>query len=98
MSTMQTKTGAIPFPRTVDEWVGRGYSQDQALHKVRADVFGHDYKLNPKTNQPIEQGRGAPGRETQQHRAALERARDFRRPSSGWGPGLEGSFDPKKGN
>jgi hypothetical protein len=37
------------------------------------NTFGHDVKFDRHGN-PIEQGRGAPGRETPQHFAALEKS------------------------
>jgi hypothetical protein len=93
----QGKDGGVPFPRTTDEWLAKGYSPEQAQHKMRQDVFGHDYQTDAKGN-PIETGRGSASQPTAQHKEALERAAGARaaaRSRIGFSPSLEGAFNPK---
>jgi hypothetical protein len=93
-STMfQSRTGSVPHPRTANEWMEKGYSPDQAEHKIRQDVFGHDYKVDAKGN-PIEQGKGSAAQQTLQHKQSLERIAAARR-SVGY-TGAE-AYDPRKG-
>lgn len=100
MTTLfQGKSGGVPFPRNVNEWIEKGYSPEAATHKVRQDVFGHDYKVDAKGN-PIENGRGSAQQQTAQHTEALERtagARAAMRSKVGYSPSLEGAFDPRAG-
>ena len=100
MTTLcQAKSGGVPFPRNVAEWQEKGLSPEQATHKVRADVFGHDYKVDGKGN-PIETGIGSAQQQTAQHKQALERiagARAAARNKVGYSATLEGAFDPRAG-
>jgi hypothetical protein len=73
MALFQGKNGGVPFPRNEQEWMEKGLSPEAAQHKLRADVFGHDYKVDGKGN-PIETGIGSAMQSTAQHKAALERS------------------------
>lgn len=80
-------------PRTVKDFMTLGMSRDHAEHRVRQDVFGHDYKTDAKGS-PIEQGLGSAQNQTSQHKAAL--AREQRATASvGYHPGLENAYDPR---
>ncbi len=91
MSDPNNRTFTVP--RTVNDFMAMGMSSEQAQHKVRQDVFGHDYKTDAKGN-PIEQGLGSALNPTSQHKAALAREQ---RPSAsvGYHPGLEHAYDPR---
>jgi hypothetical protein len=94
----QGKGGSVPFPRNVNEWMEKGLSPEQAEHKVRQDVFGHDYQVDAK-GAPIERGKGSASQTTAQHQEALERsaaARAAMRSKIGYSRALEGAFDPKE--
>jgi hypothetical protein len=108
MALFQGKNGGVPFPRTENEWIEKKMSQGisfedaqkEAQHKLRQDVFGHDFKVDAKGN-PIENGKGSALQSTAQHQQALERsagARAAMRSKVGFTPALAGTFDPKKGN
>lgn len=93
----QGKNGGMPFPRNATEWMEKGYSSEAATHKVRQDVFGHDYKVDAR-GKPIETGIGSAHQQTPQHRGALEKtagARAAMRSKVGYSPALEGTFDPR---
>jgi hypothetical protein len=103
----QGKNGGAPFPRTESEWIEKKMSQGvsfedaqkDAQHKLRQDVFGHDYKVDAKGN-PIENGKGSAAQSTAQHQQALERsagARAAMRSKVGYTPALAGTFDPRTG-
>lgn len=97
MSGFQSKNGTVPFPRSAGEWEAKGLSPADAEHKMRQDVFGHDYTTD-KSGAPIERGKGSAAQPTAQHLMAksigedAERSRQMR---MGWHPGLEQSFNPK---
>lgn len=102
----QGKDGGLPFPRTEQEWIDKkmsqGFSfesaQKEAQHKIRQDVFGHDYALDARGT-PIEKGIGSSQQLTVQHKQALERAAGARaamRSKVGYTPKLKGTFDPRK--
>jgi hypothetical protein len=101
MTTLfQGKSGGVPFPRNVAEWQEKGLSPEQAQHKTRQDVFGHDYKVDGKGN-PIETGIGSAQQQTAQHKQALERiagARAAMRSKIGFTSAVAGAFDPRTGN
>lgn len=89
--------GTVPFPRNVNEWMAKGMTQEAAEHKMRQDVFGHDYKTDAKGN-PIETGKGSASQQTAQHlqaKAISDDAEIARRMRTGWHPGLEHAFDPR---
>lgn len=90
------KDGGVCFPRNASEWMQKGFSPEHAEHKMRQDVFGHDYQTDAKGD-PIETGIGSAAQQTRQHKEALERARS-RRSGVGYSPALEGAFDPRKGH
>jgi hypothetical protein len=102
----QTKNGKTPFPRTEGEIIqnammdGLPYEQavEKAKHKMRQEVFGHDFKTDAKGN-PIEVGLGSKHQQTRQHEMALQKAEGARAAmrskvgyTSAVGPG---AFDPK---
>jgi hypothetical protein len=93
-TAFQSKGGGAPFPRSANEWMEKGMPADQAEHRMRQEVFGHDYKVDAKGN-PIETGKGSAAQVTLHHKQALERIANARR-SVGFS-GAE-TFDPKKGN
>ena len=96
----QGKSGGVPFPRNVTEWMEKGLSPEQATHKMRNDVFGHNYQLDAK-GEPIERGIGSAHQQTTQHKQALERsagARAAMRSKIGYTSAVAGAFDPRTGN
>jgi hypothetical protein len=103
----QTKNGKLPFPRTEDELInnammdGASYEQaaEKAKHKMRQEVFGHDFKTDAKGN-PIEVGLGSKHQQTRQHEMALQKAEGARaamKSKIGYTPALAGTFDPRAG-
>jgi hypothetical protein len=97
MVEFSSKAGK-PFPRNVGEWMDKGYSQEQAEHKVAQDVFGNDYQKD-KAGNPIERGKGSASQPTAQHQQALAIAQDAemaRKMRMGWHPGLEQAFNPRE--
>jgi hypothetical protein len=107
MALFQGKNGGVPFPRTESEWIEKKMSQGHSLedasgfavHKIRQDVFGHDYQLD-KAGNPIETGRGSAQQQTHQHKAALERsagARAAMRSKIGYTSAVADTFDPRAG-
>lgn len=97
MATFQGKNGGAPYPRTEAEWMEKGYSPEQAAHKMRQDVFGHDYQTDAKGN-PIERGKGSIHQPTAQHQQALaisQEAEARRAMTMGWHPGLINAFNPQ---
>src|SRR5882724_4620676 len=79
MALFQGKNGGAPFPRTEGEWIEKKMSQGvdyetaqkDATHKMRSDVFGHDYQIDRSGN-PIERGKGSAAQPTAQHQQALQ--------------------------
>jgi hypothetical protein len=61
----------------LSEWVAAGRSEEaffaEYAEVLRKNVFGHDYKVDPKTNLPLEQGLGSPQNETLNSVQAYER-------------------------
>jgi hypothetical protein len=49
---------------------GALYTREEAEHKVRQLVFGHDYLIGAD-GQPVEQGKGSPSQQTSQHKIAV---------------------------
>ena len=97
MALFQGKNGGVPFPRNVTEWMEKGLSPEAAQHKLRADVFGHDYKVDGKGN-PIETGIGSALNSTPQHQESLEKAAGARaamRSKIGYSSAVAGAFDPR---
>ncbi len=93
----QSTRGGAPFPRSANEWMEKGMPADQAEHRMRQEVFGHDHKTDAKGN-PIEQGKGSAAQPTAQHLQAKQIGEDAaaqRGMRQGWNPGLEGAFDPR---
>jgi hypothetical protein len=43
MAQFKKKDGGVPFPRTMQEWVDKGLSPGEALHRTTQDVFGKDF-------------------------------------------------------
>jgi hypothetical protein len=90
--------GGECFPRNTKEWVEKGYSADQAEHKIRQDVFGHDFRVDTM-GKPIEQGIGSERNQTTQHRQALQTAaaaRSAMHSRVGYTPTLVDAFDPRE--
>lgn len=97
-------SGGVPFPRSAEEWLpklnpatGTYFTPAEAEHKMRQDVFGQDYTTDAK-GAPIERGKGSALQQTQQHLQALDNSREAERARAmrlGWGPHLEGAFDPR---
>jgi hypothetical protein len=94
MEPFRSKSGRIPFPRTKQEWEESGLSPQQAEHKLRCDVFGHDYTTDRSGN-PVEKGKGSAAQQTAQSKMAYERAHPSKRPSVGYSGGEQ--FNPKAG-
>ena len=93
----ESAKGGVPFPRSANDWIEKGYSPDQAEHKMRQDVFGHDYQTD-KSGNPIEKGKGSAAQPTPQHQQELARSQEAeiaRKMRMGWHPGLEQAFNPK---
>ena len=57
---------------TIAELLAQGMSLQEAEHEMRNRVFGAGYRTD-RNGKPIERGIGAPGNETEQHFAALEK-------------------------
>jgi hypothetical protein len=64
--------GLTPSPTEFASWSPEERAENR--RKAATNVFGADHKVDPKTGQPIEQGIGSPGRETENHFKALEKA------------------------
>lgn len=105
MANFENKNGGAPFPRTEAEWTEKGLArgmelrdaQREATHKMRQDVFGHDYQID-RAGAPIERGRGSISNQTPQHLQAKQLADDAigrLRAKQGWTSALEGAFDPR---
>jgi hypothetical protein len=97
MATFESSKGGVPFPRTSNEWMAKGYTPEQAEHRMRQDVFGHDYQTDAKGN-PIERGKGSAAQPTAQHQMELVRSQEAeiaRKMRLGWHPGMEHAFDPR---
>lgn len=59
-------------PMTVAEWMEKGLSHKDAVHKVNQKVFGDNYKRDSRGH-PIEQGVGSAAQPTQQSIDAYRR-------------------------
>lgn len=97
MATFESTKGGVPFPRTKDEWIAKGRSPEEAEHKMRQDVFGHDYQTD-KSGNPIERGKGSAFQQTPQHVQEMHRSQEAeiaRKMRMGWHPGLEHAFNPR---
>lgn len=105
MAGFQSKDESVPFPRTAGEWgaklnplTGDRFTPVEAEHKMRQDVFGHDYKTDA-AGAPVEKGKGSAAQPTAQHENALmisQEAEMARRMRLGWHPGMTQAFDPRQ--
>lgn len=93
----QSSRGGAPFPRSANDWIEKGMEPVQAEHRMRQDVFGHDYKVDAR-GAPIEQGKGSAAQLTAQHIQAKQIGEDAAAAKGmrlGYHPGLEQAFDPR---
>jgi hypothetical protein len=75
----------------------KGMEPAQADHRMKQEVFGHDYRTDAAGN-PVEQGKGSAAQPTQQHLMAKQIGEDAARSRgmrAGYTPALEGAFDPR---
>jgi hypothetical protein len=97
MAQFKKKDGGVPFPRTMQEWVDKGLSPGEALHRTTQDVFGKDYRIDPK-GYPIETGRGSAANPVSESLKAIEHEKSAAEQAKmrlGWHKGLENAFDPR---
>jgi hypothetical protein len=95
-NAFQSAGGGACFPRNTQEWQEKGMAPELAEHRMKQEVFGHDYRVDAKGN-PIEQGKGSAQQQTAHHKQALEKIAAARRSAVGFTGALDGAFDPKKG-